>query len=374
MRILFLTHSAQPAGAELSLLRLVTSMPNDENLVVFTEHGPLVDRFRTHGVRVEVVEGSTPVAINRQSVSPIAVARAMWVWACTGRQVGKLAREFHADVIVARSNRALLMGAVARQVAGAPLVWSVHDQITSEYLGPVRASAMRFIGARAASAFIANSHSTLWTVRTKGKPAHVAPPGLHLGEFDRRPRKAGKQLTIAMVGRLAPWKGQEVFLRALALSGIEQFKALVVGGAVFGESEYEARLHGLVNQLGLGKQVEFTGHLDDVGPVLSETDILVHASVLPEPFGAVVIEGMAAGCCVIASKGGGTSEIISHEMNGLLVNRNDPLALAQNLRRVICDLELRNQMQECGRKDARRFDVNGIAADLHEWLGKTFPL
>ena len=91
-----------------------------------------------------------------------------------------LAREFHADVIVARSNRALLMGVVARQVSDAPLVWSVHDQITSEYLGPVRASVMRFIGARAASAFIANSHSTLWTVRTNGKPAHVAPPGLHL--------------------------------------------------------------------------------------------------------------------------------------------------------------------------------------------------
>ena len=44
-----------------------------------------------------------------------------------------------------------------------------------------------------------------------------------------------------------------------------------------------------------------------------------------------MIEGMAAGCCVIASKGGGPSEVISHEVNGLLVDRNDPLALAQNL-------------------------------------------
>jgi glycosyltransferase involved in cell wall biosynthesis len=347
-------------------------MRDDDILVVFTEHGPLVDRFRIHGLKVEVVNGSLPVAIHRRSASAIAVARALSAWARTGRQVGELAREFHADIIVARSNRALFMGVVARQVSGAPLVWSVHDQITSEYLGPVRASVMRFIGARAASAFIANSHSTLSTLRTKGKPAHVTPPGLHLGEFDRRPRETGKQLTIAMVGRLAPWKGQEVFLRALALSSIEQYKALVVGGALFGERGYEARLHGLVDELGLGKQVEFTGHLDDVGPVLSETDILVHASVLPEPFGAVVIEGMAAGCCVIASKGGGPSEVILHEVNGLLVNRNDPHALAQSLRLAISDLELRNQMQQCGRKDARKFDIHRIAADLHEWLGKTF--
>ena len=231
---------------------------------------------------------------------------------------------------------------------------------------------MRFIGAQAANAFIANSHSTLGTLRTKGKPAHVAPPGLHLGEFDWRQRKPGNPLTIAMVGRLAPWKGQEVFLRALALSGIPQFKALVVGGALFGERRYEARLHGLVDELGLSNQVKFTGHLDDVAPVLSRTDILVHASVLPEPFGAVVIEGMAAGCCVIASRGGGPSEVISHEVNGLLVDRNDPLALAQNLRRANSDLELRNQIQERGRKEARRFDVTEIAADLHEWLGKTF--
>ena len=121
MRILFLTHSAQPAGAELSLLRLVKSMPDDEILVVFTEHGPLVDRFRTHGVRVKVVDGSPPVAIHRRSTSPIAVARALWVWARTGRRVGELARKFHSDVIVARSNRALLMGVAARQVSGAPL-------------------------------------------------------------------------------------------------------------------------------------------------------------------------------------------------------------------------------------------------------------
>ena len=239
-------------------------------------------------------------------------------------------------------------------------------------MGPVRARVLRFIGARAASAFIANSHSTLETLRTKGKPAHVAPPGLHLGEFGRRQHENGKQLTIAMVGRLAPWKGQEIFLRALALCGIEQFKALVVGGALFGERGYEARLHGLVDELGLGNQVAFTGHLDDVGPVLSETDILVHASVLPEPFGAVVIEGMAAGCCDIASKGGGPSEVISHEVNGLLVERNDPLALAQGLRLAISDLQLRSQMQECGLKDARRFDINGIATDLHEWLNRIF--
>jgi glycosyltransferase involved in cell wall biosynthesis len=264
------------------------------------------------------------------------------------------------------------MGVVARQVSSAPLVWSVHDRITSDYLGPVRASVMRFIGAHAASAFIANSQSTLSTVRTKGKPAHVAPPGLHLGAFDRRPHETAKQLTITMVGRLAPWKGQEVFLRALALSGIKQVKALVVGGALFSEHGYEARLHGLVDELGLGKQVEFTGHLDDVAPVLNETDILVHASVLPEPFGAVVIEGMAAGCCVIASKGGGPSELISHGVNGLLVDRNDPLALSENIRLAICDLELRNRMQESGWNDARKFDINGIAADLHEWLGKTF--
>ena len=79
MRILFLTHSAQPAGAELSLLRLVLRMPDDEILVVFTEHGPLVDRFRTQGVSVEVVDGSAPVAIHRRSMSVIAVARALSV-------------------------------------------------------------------------------------------------------------------------------------------------------------------------------------------------------------------------------------------------------------------------------------------------------
>ena len=63
-------------------------------------------------------------------------------------------------------------------------------------------------------------------------------------------------------------------------------------------------------RLGLDGRLAFTGFCDDVEPVLESLDVLVHASILPEPFGQTVIEGMAAGLPVVASAAGGPTETI----------------------------------------------------------------
>jgi glycosyltransferase involved in cell wall biosynthesis len=64
---------------------------------------------------------------------------------------------------------------------------------------------------------------------------------------------------------------------------------------------------------------------------MSQLDILVHASIIAEPFGQVILEGMAAGLPVIASCGGGVSEIITHGENGWLTPMGDPDALAEGI-------------------------------------------
>ena len=86
--------------------------------------------------------------------------------------------------------------------------------------------------------------------------------------------------------------------------------------ALFGEDAYA---HGLVEQaerLGIAEQIEFRGFREDIWAELAELDILVHCSVVPEPFGQVVLEGMAAGIPVIAADAGGPAELITNGVDG----------------------------------------------------------
>jgi glycosyltransferase involved in cell wall biosynthesis len=95
--------------------------------------------------------------------------------------------------------------------------------------------------------------------------------------------------------------------------------------------------------------VEFVGFTEDVLAILGAVDCLVHASTVPEPFGQVVVEGMAAGLPVIASNEGGPAEVITDGVDGLLCPPGDPSALAALLLRVAADPDLRSRLGAAAR-------------------------
>jgi glycosyltransferase involved in cell wall biosynthesis len=79
------------------------------------------------------------------------------------------------------------------------------------------------------------------------------------------------------------------------------------------------------------------GERDDVNRWIARSDVVVHASRSPEPFGQVVVEGMAAGAAVVATVGGGPSELLRDGVDGLLVPPDDVAAMAAALRRLAAD-------------------------------------
>jgi glycosyltransferase involved in cell wall biosynthesis len=93
-------------------------------------------------------------------------------------------------------------------------------------------------------------------------------------------------------------------------------------------------------------------------------DVLVHASVSPEPFGQVVLQGMAAGLPVVAARGGGPSEIVIDGCNGLLYPAGDVEALAGHLRGLAGDPGLRERLGVAGRSTAEGFTPERIAPQL----------
>ena len=375
-KYVFITHSAVPAGAELSLLRLAARLDSDA-AVLFTEDGPLVQRFRSQGVAVQVVAAKMGSGrLSRGRVNLWSAIRGGLALLVTGWRIGGDICDRSTEVVVARSTKTLLVGWVACKRAKVPLVWSVHDQITPQYFGKIVAPAIRTLGRLLASGYIANSQSTLETLWTGEKPTVVIPPGIELRQLTSKPRvkpDASSGLQFTSVGRIAPWKGQDVFLRAFA-SVISKHpdvgRVTVVGGALFGETDYEKSLKLLVNELGIESVVSFIGHVDDVYPYLEAADILVHSSVIPEPFGAVVIEGMATGCVVIATDAGGPAETIISGDNGLLVPCGDEDALAFALERLLLDVDLRNRLVAGGIQRARDYDIEVMATRTRDWLDR----
>jgi glycosyltransferase involved in cell wall biosynthesis len=157
---------------------------------------------------------------------------------------------------------------------------------------------------------------------------------------------------VGLVGRLQPWKGQDRLLRAQALlrdRGLP-FHTLIVGGDAYGLSpEYARSLPALAGRLGLADAVTMTGQVPDAGPYIERMDILVNASD-PEPFGIVLLEGMARGVPVVAVDAGGPAEFVQHERTGILARSGEPEALADALAPLLASSELRRNLGGAGRE------------------------
>ncbi|MDP9069725.1 MAG: glycosyltransferase family 4 protein, partial [Actinomycetota bacterium] len=320
---------------------------------------PLVARLEEVGVATEVLpmaEAARGLRRNRVRLAHFPAASALHTAVYVGRLTRRL-RWLGPDLVHTNSLKSGIYGSIAARLAGVPAVWHLHDRVSDDYLPRPAVTLVRALVAHLPASVIANSRSTLATVDRPGVVAEViAPPVPTPLDSCGLPGRDGSILRVGMVGRLAQWKGQHVFLEAFARAfpdgGAE---AVIVGAAMFGDAPYEADLHAQVTCLGLDARVQFTGFLPDVGGVLRSLDVLVHASVVPEPFGQVVVEGMAAGLAVVASNVGGPAEVITDGSDGILVPPSDPDALAQALRGLASDRSRRRALGVAARKRALDF-------------------
>jgi glycosyltransferase involved in cell wall biosynthesis len=157
---------------------------------------------------------------------------------------------------------------------------------------------------------------------------------------------------VGLVGRLQPWKGQDRLLQAQAIlrERGHDIHLVIVGGDAYGLSaEYAAALPGLVSRLGLTSAVTMTGQVPDAGPYIDQMDILVNASD-PEPFGIVLLEGMARGVAVVAVDSGGPAEFIEDGKTGLLARSGEPGALADALEPLLDSATARRAIGQAGRE------------------------
>lgn len=363
LRIVYVDHVAQLSGGELALARLLAALPEVDAHVLLAEDGPLRGMLADGGATVEVLALDPRAGkLRRGDVgSGVATVRAA---ALTAAYTLRLARRIHQlkpDAVHTNSLKSGFYGSVAAKLARVPVVWHLRDRLAEDYL-PARAITLTRLAMRhLPDVVVCNSAETMRTARVAAQVV----PDPYCPQLPTQAR-ADHGMVVGMVGRLAPWKGQDVFLRAFAAAFAEQpwVQARIVGSAMFGEHDYPAGLRALTTELGLDEQVAFVGFTTDVEHELRRLDVLVHASVVAEPFGQVVVEGMAAGLPVVATAAGGPLEIITAEVDGLLTAPADVAELATALVRLANDGALRERLGHAAQTRAYEFAPELIGAQM----------
>ncbi len=186
----------------------------------------------------------------------------------------------------------------------------------------------------------------------EGRPAEA-----HRAELGLAPGELG----VVLPGYLLPWKGGEAYLEAARLLAKEypHVRFFFLGGHFpdTGSTENDAfpeKIQQQAEALGLSDRVRFLGHRDGVAEVLWRMDIAVVPTITEEAFGRVAAEAMMAGLPVVVARSGGLPEVVAEGETGLVVPKENPAALAEALRKLIDDADLRRCMGEAGRKRALR--------------------
>jgi glycosyltransferase involved in cell wall biosynthesis len=157
-----------------------------------------------------------------------------------------------------------------------------------------------------------------------------------------------------MVGRLNHWKGQVVFVHAakMVLGRFPGAHFLVVGSVFGNDQHYLDVLKSEVERAGISDRFRICDFRRDVPEILSSLDVYVHPSLLPEPFGLVVIEAMAACRPVVATAHGGPLEMIEDGVSGHLVPPGNAAALAGKIVMCLEDRGLSGTMGKRGQERA----------------------
>ncbi len=288
---------------------------------------------------------------------------------------------FRPDIVHTHASKAGALGRAAAIATGVPIVvHTFHGHVFRGYFGKRATSLVmaveRFL-TRFTNAVVVLSDSQekditkRYRVAPKSK-VHIIPLGLDLAPYAAAKRFSGtlrKSLglernvpVVATAGRLVAIKDHRTFLEAAAkvLEARPEVRFVIVG-----DGEMKPELQNLAAELGISHAVHFTGWMKDMRTVYPDIDILVQSSV-NEGTPVSVIEAMASGCCVVATRAGGTVDVVLDHENGLLVQVGDAEALARGILDVVDNPALGQQLGERARNSAGRYDSARLAADIEK--------
>jgi glycosyltransferase involved in cell wall biosynthesis len=387
VRTLFLSSCVWGGGAGWSLYYLLKHLDRTriEPFVWVPDRGIFGERFSELGLRVETprrlhIRGDQQrfaargalaragsIALNALDATLLVPELAHWL------------RRERVGLVYCNNMMVKPIGTLAAQMAGAPCV--LHVRNLHETPGKVlfygslaRLPAVRRIIANsAASAVPYRRHAPgkVEVVHNGIDLAEYTPESVPRGQL-RRELGAGTEVClVGFTGNLIPRKGLEPLIRAAArLLPARSGLLFVAIGRVPPDNpvDHRAGLERLTHELGIADRFRFLGFRADVRPAVADLDVLVLPS-LQEPFGRSIIEAMALGVPVVASRVGGIPEILTDGRDGLLVPPGDVEALAAAIGGLVDEPARRAALAGAAQQRVRReLDVARLSERIEALL------
>ncbi len=290
------------------------------------------------GCRLEIIRSL------RREIAPLNDLRALVA-------IVQLIRRERVAIVHTHTSKAGFIGRLAARVANVPVViHTPHGHIFYGYYGATRTSF--FI---ALERWAATFSDALVALTEEGMREHldrrigsrdqyrVIPSGVDTEGFrNRAPARdaarselgwSTEERIVVGVGRLVPVKGFDVAVRALAplRAAFPETRLVLVG-----DGPERSRLEQLAAASDNLSRVTITGAAGDVAPFLAASDVVIAPS-RNEGMGRVLVEAMALGKPVVASRVGGVASVVSDGRSGVLVRPDDPGELARALIELLCD-------------------------------------
>lgn len=377
MKVAYLDHTIDMGGGEVYLLDLLKFLDRDRfsPIVILPCLGPLSAYLQELSVPVEVISTNQRVIRlgkhdGARGILRNAVGSAGLISIISG--IGNYLRTEGVSLVHTNSIKANLYGSLAAKLASKPVIWHLHDILTADSFSPCFSRLLTAWASIFNDAVICNSIATREAfIACGGQPGKAVTihNGIDLSKFDptnypstdfREELGLPKDIPlIGHIGRLAPWKGQHILIKAATyiLAAAPEAHFVLVGEAIFGniDEDYRRSLETQIAKLGLSSKVRLVGFRQDIPRIIAALDVVAHSSVAPEPFGLVLAEAMAMGKPVVAAKGGGSTEVVKDSVTGFLVEPGNPTALAKAVLAVLKNKKRAVAIGRAGRRYVERF-------------------
>jgi phosphatidylinositol alpha-1,6-mannosyltransferase len=332
----------RPGGIQLLIHRLAATMSRLEPLVV----APRTDD-------AERFDRASPVSVHR--VGPAPGGHRGAIAALHAAALG-IARRFRPDVVLSAHIVVSPAAAAIRRRSGARVVQYLH---ASEAVTRPRLAAFAVSQSDATIAVSRHTRELALRFGAANGSLHLIPPGVDLPQ--RRPRERLEQPTLVTVSRLEErYKGHDTVIHALPLVRAQVDQAQWV---VIGDGSLRRPLERLAETYGVDSSIRFLGAVSDEerDDWLEQAHVFTMPSRVPgdgrggEGFGIVYLEANWHELPVVAGAAGGAVDAVAQGESGLLVDPDDPVALADALTRLLLDPELRHALGAKGAERARQF-------------------
>lgn len=382
MKVCFVSPVAELGGSELSLLDVMASLGSlgvTRSLVAFAD-GELVERARQAGVEAHVL--ALPESLRQLGESGLRSGGRGWPQflraSAHGVRFFGFARRFR-DLLFRLQPDVLHTNGIKAHVVGAtfaprtlPIAMHVRDYLSER---PIARHVLRAL-LRPSLHVIANSRSVADDVRAvlpsvAVKAIHNAidtavfcpgrPERSWLAALAGDDTPSATTLNIGLVATYANWKGQDVFLRAVArlveLQPSVDVVAYIIGGPIYetrGSQFTRLELANMAKDSGVWERMRFIPFQREVERIYRSLDVVVHASTRPEAFGRTIAEAMACARPVVVSQAGGAAELFEEGLTAFGFEPGNSDALAGVLARLCAEPELRARVGQAAREHAAK--------------------